>query len=234
MKKLVLLAFCLVSGLIHAQRIVDQFGYSSALCSGTYYLYEDSSFVYERGCEERSSITLGKYLLKGDSVLLYPKRFEDIDFIRKVEYVDTDTTGSIVTNYVPLNDTAVTSFAEYPSVENARRWAKELIPSDSLRSAPSVRYNVQIYGNDREPSENYNPFGYARTGQDTLAIYAPELELLLKERTYHLLPPDINEVRIYLNLPHNIVSQLLRYKMKYKELKPTIFKQERRIVKVQN
>ena len=216
------------------QDIVDQFGYSSTFCSGTYYLYSDSSFVHERGCEERSSITLGSYVLKADTLYLHPKRFEEINFISSVEYLDLDTSNYVTTNYVALNNRTVEADTKYTSIENANRWINGKMSTDSLEDHKSVKFNFEIYGYDFDMTEDYSFFfERVRLTSDTLGACPVELERLTRKRTCYHLPPEINEIRIRLELPYETIVQMINFELVYEDLEPGPIKCDSRIIKIE-
>ncbi|MCR9173110.1 MAG: hypothetical protein NXI10_11485 [bacterium] len=232
MKFFVIISFFVASFAVRAQTIVDQFGYSSGFCTGTYFLYDDSSFAYERGCEGRSKITLGDYKLKNDVVYLYPKELNQLGLIKEVEFVNNDSSLVISTRLVARNDSMTWSNARYPDIEYADFWKRELIPDHSLKDDSSVKFLYEVVDSGHEFLKKYSSLDKCRTNSDSLAVCPIDLARLLGEKRYWVVPPNVNEVRIHLYLPYNILVFLSRYKMVYENLEPSEFTVDGRNVKI--
>jgi hypothetical protein len=232
MRYFAIISFFLVNFAVNAQKIVDQFGYSSGFCTGTYFLYADSSFAFERGCEGRSKITLGDYELKNDIVYLYPRELKELDLIEGVEYVNMDSSQVITTKYIARNDSSIWSDTRYPNIEYADLWKRGLIPDYSLKDDSSVLFLYEVFGSGHEFLAKYSPLDKCRTDSDSLAVCPMELARLLGENHHWVIPPEINEVRIHLKLPHNLLLLLSRYKMVYENLESSEFEVEGRSVKI--
>jgi hypothetical protein len=216
-----LILFYGLSQSVIGQELIDQFGYSSTFCSGTYFLYSDSSFVYERGCEERSSITLGSFKVKNDTVILFPKRLNEIEFIIGVDYIKIDSSKTIRTTYDSYyQDSTVEAYAKYPILDTAELWDSGVILTDSLTDHFSVKFDTESWQNSRE-------------GNFKLASCPIELERLTEKRLYYGLTSETNEVRIHIALPYKLLIQMINYEMKYEEMQPGLFTQAKRIIKIE-
>lgn len=207
MKFAIALIFISTLSIAKGQKLVDQFSYSSTFCSGTYYLFSDSSFVYELGCEEHSSITIGAYTKTKDSIFFYPKKLSEIDLVLKVEYFNTDSSSQFTTTYSTIADSTVKADAKYQSKEIAERWLAGKIDTDSLFDHMSIVFDS-------------GSWRFVRTSDETLYSCPIELQRLLNKKLIFPLPPEINEIRIYLALPYTILKQMFNYEMVYEDMPP--------------
>lgn len=69
----------------------------NGFCSTTIFLDSDSTFTYETGCEGRSRVSIGKWSVVGDSVVLKPFGKLNIKPVCNVEVISSGKNDSTVT-----------------------------------------------------------------------------------------------------------------------------------------
>ncbi len=221
---LVLTLFLLVGfNAISQRKIIDRFGNSSQYCSNMFCLYSDSTFTFERGCEGRSSITLGTYKYAKDTLILVPILKDTYEPIKQIDLVDTDTSTFLNVELQAEKDSSYRFQAEvvFTSVETAEKWKNgQLTTSDLVSDSSLVTFVFEPYG------------GYVRTTSDPIAACLIQVERLISRREFVLLEPKRDRVLIRMQMPGETLKEMNLYEMKYEDMKANFFNFEGRKIRV--
>ena len=109
--KILLFIFLLIPLLSYGQ--IDtwrKYNKNDGFCSESLYLYNDSTYFYETGCEERSHINFGNWIIKNNIIQLMPIDTSKFNYLISSTQ-DTSICGdSIIIKVLDINDKPVKGF----------------------------------------------------------------------------------------------------------------------------
>lgn len=201
MKVIVIIFFLVLSSFCLAQKtLIDEFGVGTNFCSNTFYLYSDSTFYFERGCEGRSNLTFGNFHYQGDSLILLPLDSNEIVLLSNFDFQSDSSKFISITAYT-LDDSIYYPWGRFTSLEKAQEWKDHLRQFDSLDESQYVTIDFEK--------------GYSKLNNNhRMAFCLYELEGIIG-REYVILEPGINKITINISLPDKITKLLTHYNMKY-------------------
>jgi hypothetical protein len=204
--KLLFLFFFIFLNEINAQSILNKYGYFSGICSGDLYLCDNSYFYYERGCENRSNLTIGKYYYRNDTLILQPLKLDEINLV--VDIIIDSNSNYLACNYVNNLLDTVEAYAKYVSLNTAKKREKK-------------KYNeIEIFDDTNLINTDVHSQYFKKT-IDKIAVCPIELQKLTTQNLYYILPEKATSISIKLNLPKEILQKMIQYNMIYKELNGT-------------
>lgn len=185
-----LLVLCLYCGFAKSQDCFGEYYNHSGFCSNTIYLWSDSTFFWEFGCEGRSNIQTGVFDIIENEIFFRTISIDSFELIFNVEWVDS------------LD-------------ENASQFPDKLLPGFFLvdRDNKIIKgLEVVCYNNEGE----YMSVLDERTGwmyfsvNEATEFYIPELSKIFKEFVSIEIPPN-PENKTILKVSLNIESSFLHY-----------------------
>lgn len=216
--RIFILTFLITATEIEAQTVIEDLKSSNLFCSSLFLLYSDSTFVFERGCEEMSSITLGEYLIENDTIFLFPKKLSEINLIANVEQRNTGKSKPLKTIYKSISGDVVDANTKYVTRNTANLWIEGQIASEELINVDCV---------------NYDPKNFRYSNSCKKEIVACPIELAqLSGRKYYPILPKNNELIITINLPSHVLVYLINYEVQYSNFEHEEYQLENRILKV--
>ena len=202
--QLLLLFFFIFFQEIKAQSVLENYSYFSGFCSGDLYLCDNSYFYYERGCEHRSNLTIGKYHYRNDTLILKPLKLDEINLF--VDIIIDSNSNFLACNYVNNLLDTVEAYSKYISLKTAKKLEK-------------INFNEIV--NDTNLINTDVHFQYFKKQETKIAVCPIELQRLTKQNLFYILPEMATSISIKLNLPKEILQKMIQYNMKYQELNGT-------------
>lgn len=215
-----ILSFLITATEIEAQTVIEDIKSSNLFCSSRFLLYSDSTFVFERGCEEKSTITLGDYKIENDTIFLFPKKLSEINLIANVEQRNSGRSKPLKTIYKSISGDMVDANTKYVTRNTANLWIEGQISSEELINVDCVIYNPKN-------------FRYSNSCKNEILSCPIELALLSGTCKSFPISPKNNQLTITLNLPSHALVYMINYEVQYSDFEHELYQVENRILKVQ-
>lgn len=128
-------------------------------CNLNITLYEDSTYLYETGCEERSNVNIGNWNIDKDTILLTPiqlGKFKSLIHVSKNEKKDTSSPITIVDKYnSPIPNFGIIIIPprkkyKLSSIDNFFFYEFEINKTEIIISSKTTDESGTIYLNSRE------------------------------------------------------------------------------------
>lgn len=185
-------------------------------CSTDLFIYSDSTFYRESGCEIRSYLTLGTYSQMNDSILiLRHKKMSDFNYLLKTEFVfDSTNTDRFKCFYKTLDDSLVEAYLYNYTLKEAEMWQK----SDTVKLVQDFDKTFK----ERDsvlaslPLNLLSSYSCNKKDVDeTVALCLEEFQYLNNHRQIVVIAPNVSKVVISVNLPFALLSRAINYDMKH-------------------
>lgn len=185
-------------------------------CSTDLFIYSDSTFYRESGCEIRSYLTLGTYSQLNDSILiLRHKKMSDFNYLLKTEFVfDSTNTDRFKCFYKTLDDSLVEAYLYNYTLKEAEMWQK----SDTIKLVQDFDKTFKERDSvlARLPLNLLSSYSCNKKDVDeTVALCLEEFQYLNNHRQIIVIEPNVSKVVISVNLPFALLSRAINYKMKH-------------------
>ena len=163
---------------------------SNGFCSSSIFINSDSTFLYERGCEGSSRITLGQWKIIGDSIELEPLSIEKIDLVCGMSFSKNESEDfKTVFFIVDKIGNAVKNFTILP-LKNGERY--------TYSSDPSIIYTSK---NIQAETFETDTDGYVTIATEKFDTIDLAKLSILSDRKYRLSTQNISDtVKITLNI----------------------------------
>jgi len=196
--------------ILFSQKIIDDIYVQNGYSSENIVLYDNETFIYERGVENKSKITLGRYIKNNELYILTPIKMTDSNLIINHKSIDNNLDNPIKTIFI-FNDGDTAEFeVKYTSIQNAKKWANLTMKTDSLEQINSVKI-TKWKENDFVSSEY-------RVSNDTIAVCLLSIEKLINKRIVYHIEPNFSKLEIRINAPSKLAYFINMYQCSYSEM----------------
>ena len=213
--------------LLFGQKIIDELYFPlGTYSSESFVFFDNNTFIYELGTENKSKITIGTFTQNNDLFVLNPIKLDKIKLIGNQKSIDDSIDVPIKTFFI-FNDGDTSELeVKYTTRETATKWTNSVIETDSLK---------KINSNDitKWKQDNFVWSDY-RINNDSIAVCLLSIEKLINKRIVFYIAPNYSKLEIHINAPSKLAFFINNYECSYSEMSNSEFVLKNKKIKVEN
>jgi hypothetical protein len=210
-----------------SQKIIDDIYVPlTSYSSESFVFFDNSTFIYEIGTENKSKITIGTFTKNNDLFVLNPFKLDKIKLIENQKSIDNRIDAPIKTLFI-FNDGDTSELeVKYTTRETATKWTNSVIDTDSLKKIESN--DITNWKQDNFVWSDY------RINNDSIAVCLISIEKLINKRIVFYIAPNYSKLEIHINAPIKLAFFINNYECSYSEMLNREFILKDKKIRVEN
>ena len=213
--------------LLFGQKIIEDIYFKiGSYSSESYVFFDNNTFIYELGTENKSNITLGTFTENKDLIVLNPIKLDEIKLIGNHKSIDDRKDVPIKTFFI-FNDGDTTELeVKYTTTQIATKWVNSIIETDSLKKTKSDEIT-----NWKEDDLIWSDY---RINNDSIAVCLLSIEKLINKRIVYYIKPNYSRLEIRINAPIKLAYFINMYDCSYSRLENNEFVLKGKKIRIEN
>jgi hypothetical protein len=190
--------------------LLEKFETRRQYCSQHLFLYSDSTYALERGCEGYRQVSVGEFSRNGNDIKLMPYKQLELDIIQEIQFdTITGSSDSLDIQFILSKGEVRRLGYTVTTLAHAESWSRDSI-------SDIYDYNVLDFNPDGKAKINW------KKTQDSLAVCLRSLENTIGKKIFIPVNSNVTRVKIYLNLPVELVDVTYSYNETYTTISGTL------------
>ena len=210
-----------------SQKIVDEtYIPLTSHSSESLVFFDNNTFIYETGTENKSKVTIGTFTKNKDLYILNPIKLDKINLIGNQKSFDNRISEPLKTYFI-FNDGDTSELeVKYTTKETATKWSNYVLETDSLKQIESNEIT-----NWKEDNFVWSDY---RINNDSIAVCLISIEKLINKRIVFYIEPNFSKMEIRISAPIKLAFFINNYECSYSELENREFVINKKKIKIEN